>query len=271
MLRNPKPMFDISRRRLAALAWLLALACLPAQAETIAGARYADPVGRYGHFAPGRPHEYARLVATTDAGRELALALPEDEVFEDVAPRLVRLGGGAPAEILAIVSHRARGSRLALLGLEGGALAIAAQSAPIGTPMRWMNPVGAADLDGDGTAEIGAVVTPHIGGTLVLYRRRGAALAPVASLAGFSNHVYGSAELALSAPFAAAPGMRLLVPDATRTQLRVIALVGGRLVETGRCALGAPAIGPLRAVSPREVSMVTTAGTKVVAPTECAR
>jgi len=77
--------------------------------------------------------------------------------------------------------------------------------------------------------------------------------------------------LALSAPFAAAPGMRLLVPDATRTQLRVIALVGGRLVETGRCALGAPAIGPLRAVSPREVSMVTTAGTKVVAPTECAR
>jgi hypothetical protein len=66
-----------------------------------------------------------------------------------------------------------------------------AQSAPIGAPNRWLNPVGVADLDGDGVAEIAAVTTPHIGGVLRIYRRTGEVLAEVTSLAGFSNHEYG--------------------------------------------------------------------------------
>lgn len=238
-------------------------------AETIIEAHYAAPVDRYGHFALGRPHEYARVTATTNTGRALTLQLPEDEVFEDLAPRLVRLAAGEPEEILAIVSRRTGGTRLVMIRLSGDGLTISAQSAPIGIPMRWLNPVGVADLDGDGRAEIAAVITPHVGGTLKVYRRKGAALVEIAALAGFSNHVYGSPELALSAPASIGGRMRLLVPDPTRLYVRIITLENDRLVETGRCALSAPITGELKLISPREISVGTLSGRQVVALKDC--
>lgn len=233
-------------QRLAALALgsLLGLLASPLRAEQLLGARYAEPVARYGHYALGKPHEYARVVATTDAGRDVGYDLPQDAVFEDLAPRLVRLTPNQPPALLVIVSTREAGAGLALLGLTGGRLDVLARSAPISTPNRWLNPVGAADLDGDGEQEIAAVTTPHIGGVLRVYRRRGRQLVEVDALAGFSNHVYGSAELALSAPARIAGRMQLLVPDAQRTTLRAMALDGGRLVETARCPLDGPISGP---------------------------
>ena len=227
-----------------ALGALIALHAPTARAEQIVSARYAEPVERYGHYALGKPHEYARVVAKTDAGSEVVLELPADEVFEDLAPRLVRLSAGAQAELLVVVSARGSGSRLALVGLASGRLEIVARSAAIGTPNRWLNPVGVADLDGDGTAEIAAVTTPHIGGVLRVYRRSDARLVEISSLDGFSNHVYGSAELGLSKPALIAGRMQLLVPDAQRASVRVIALSGVSLVETGRCPLPAPITGP---------------------------
>jgi hypothetical protein len=250
----------------------VAVACAlagPAGAETIVAARYAAPVERYGHFALGRPHEYARLEASTDSGRALALELPEDEVFEDLAPRIVRLAAGESTSILTIVSRRDSGARLVLIRLKGDALAIGAQSPAIGAPRRWLNPVGVADLDGDGRAEIAAVITPHIGGTLKIYRRRGGALVEVAALEGFSNHVYGTTELALSAPVSIDGRMRLLVPDAARLHLRIVELAGGRLVETGRCALSAPITGAIKPISPREVSVGLISGQQIIIPGDC--
>lgn len=247
------------------------LASAGAPAEQITGARYADPVARYGHFALGRPHEYARLVALTDIGRELTYPLPVDEVFEDFAPRLVRLSNGGPAEILAIVSGRGVGAQLALLGLRGGSLAVIARSPAIGTPMRWLNPVGVADLDGDGHAEIAAVFTPHIGGTLRVFRRDGDRLAEIAALPGFSNHVYGSPDLALGAPVVVAGRWRLVVPDASRRQLRVIALEGRQLVEIGRCALPSTVVGALQPVSQGIVSTGMESGRRNVDLDACRR
>ena len=187
-----------------------------AGAGTLTAARYVAPVERYGHFALGRPHEYAKVVAVLNDGRELSLELPDDEVFEDLAPRRVQLGVGEPTLLLAIVSQRGRGARLVLIGVEAERLALVAQSAPIGTPNRWLNPVAVDDLDGDGRAEIAAVITPHIGGTLKIYRRDGAALIEVAAMPGFSNHAFGSAELALSRLMVIDGKPRLLVPDAQR-------------------------------------------------------
>jgi hypothetical protein len=192
-------------RRLVVAA-AVALTAAGTQAETITEAQFAAPVDRYRHFALGRPHEYARVTATTDAGRHLTFDLPEDEVFEDVVARIVELAAGEPKEILVVVSKRESGSRLMLLRLSGSGLAISAQSVAIGTAMRWLNPVGVADLDGDGRAEIAAVITPHIGGTLKGYRKQGNELVEIAALDGFSNHVYLTTELALSLPFRSAAG-----------------------------------------------------------------
>ena len=238
-------------------------------AETIAAAEFAAPVERYGHFALGRPHEYARVTATTDGGRRLFFELPENEVFEDLAPRIVRLVATEPEEILAIVSNRDSGSRLMMLRLRAGRLEISAQSPPIGTPMRWLNPVGVADLDGDGRAEIAAVITPHIGGTLKVYRRQGGALLEISALDGFSNHVYRTQELALSLPFLIAGQTRLLVPDSSRLRLRIVGLENGRLIETGRCLLPSPVTGPMQRVSTSEVSIGLLAGRTLIVPADC--
>lgn len=247
----------------------LALLASDAGAEAITGARYAIPVERYGHFALGRPHEYARLTVTTDAGRSLAFELPQDEVFEDLEPRLVRLAPGEPNEVLAIVSQRDSGSRLVLIRVSGGRLEMSAESPPIGTPRRWLNPVGIADLDGDGRAELAAVITPHIGGTVKVYRRIGNKLVEIAALAGFSNHVYGTPELGLSAMVLVGDRMRLLVPDVTRLLLRLIALEGGRLVEVGRCAVSAPVTGAIRVVSRIEVSIGLASGQRTIVLNDC--
>ncbi|MFN2321730.1 MAG: hypothetical protein ABR510_02050 [Trueperaceae bacterium] len=227
-----------------ALGAVLLLLASMGRAEGIVAAGYDEPVERYGHFALGRPHEYARAWARTDAGRSVVLELAEDEVFEDLAPRLVQFTEDGPTELLAIVSSRSGGARLALLGLRGDTLEVVARSAAIGTPHRWLNPVGFADLDDDGVAEIAAVTTPHIGGVLRVYRRDGGRLVQIAALGGFSNHVYRSPELALSRPARVDGRMQLLVPDVTRTSVRVIALEGDRLVETYRCAFDAPITGP---------------------------
>lgn len=257
------------RCRLLAFSAIFALIASDAGAERITDAHYEAPVDRYGHFALGRPHEYSRVTATTDAGQKVMFRLPENEVFEDLAPRIVRLAAGEPEEILTIVSRRDSGSRLMMVRLSGGRLEISAQSPAIRTPRRWLNPVGVADLDGDGRAEIAAVITPHIGGTLKVYRRQGKELIEIAALGGFSNHVYGTTELALSAPISIAGKMRLLVPDATRLQLRVVGLEKDRLVEIGRCLLPAPVTGAMRVISLSEVSVGLLSGRQVIVPNDC--
>lgn len=273
---TPHSWYGTLRLRLCTLATCAVSLCLTStlafgagQEDGLVSARYAEPVNRYGHFALGRPHEYASVEAETAGGARLALSLPPEEVFEDVAPRLLRLTPASPALLLAIVSNRATGSALALLGLEHGRLAILARSAPVGTARRWLNPVGAADLDGDGVAEIAAVIMPHIGGTLKIYRREGRTLKELAALPGFSNHAYGTPELRLSAIVTTDGKAVLLVPDVSRTAMRVVEFQGGRLRETGRCRLEAPVTGPVLAAGEAEVTVRTQSGEQRLAPANC--
>lgn len=254
---------------LIACAAVLASLSAAAQAESITAARYLEPTSRYGHFSLGRPHEYARVAVTTDSGRRLELQLPDNEVFEDLAPRLVRMAPGEPVEILAIVSRRHDGARLVLMRQVSDRLEISAETPPVGTPMRWLNPVGVADLDGDGRAEVAVVTTPHIGGVLRVFRRDGRQLVQVASQAGFSNHVYGSTELGLSTPTVFKGRMSLLVPDVERRHLRILVLQGEGLVEVGRCALPAKVTGSIQVVSAAEVSVGLSTGRHTVRLEAC--
>ena len=256
-------------QRLLAFTTLCILVAADVSAETITNARYSNPVDRYGHFAPGQPHEYSDLVVTTNTGRRLVLQLPEEEVFEDVNPRLLMLAGGEPEEILSIVSNRNSGSRLVMIGLNRDQLKINAQSRPIGMPMRWLNPVGVADLDGDGRTEIAAVITPHIGGTLKVYRRTGINLVEITALTGFSNHIYGSPELGLSTLVSIAGQMRLLVPDVTRRYLRIIAFADDSLVETGRCELHSPITGAIRVMPASEITVEVSTGQQLIDLNDC--
>ena len=252
--------------RFALLAALFA--CATASADDLASARYADPVERYGHFAVGRPHEYARLAGATIDGRAVSLELPDDEVFEDVAPRLIQWFPGG-TEAVTIVSKRGAGSRLAIVGLADDRLRIVAQSMPIGTAFRWLNPIGVGDLGGDGRAEIAVVVTPHVDGRLEIYRREGAKLVPVASLGDVSNHVYGTTELALSAIVVIDGRQRIAVPDRARRVLRIVAFDEDRLREIGRCALADTVTGPLRVGAPGMLRVGTSAGVVEVALKDC--
>jgi hypothetical protein len=256
-------MMSLAILRQLAFAGLAALALNVGtlSAEGIASGHYRTPTLRYGHFALGPPHEYAELVAVSRSGAQASYALPEDEVFEDIAPRVVSMSADAPAQLLTIVSSRSAGARLVLFALREGTLIRSAQSKPIGTPNRWLNPVAVADLDGDGSAEIAAVITPHIGGTLKVFRLAGAELIEIAALGGFSNHAYGSPITALSGVATIAGRAHLIVPDFARQNLRVVAYENGQLRERGRCAVEGGIVGPVQFDGGQNVTVRTARGT----------
>jgi hypothetical protein len=241
------PAWQLYRLVAIALAFFSTVACAqPIAPSANSVARYTTPAQRYGHFALGSPHEYASLVVETDAGQRLQLDLPDDEVFEDLVPRPVQVRAGSATEWLTVVSQRDRGARLALVGLHQGKLQITAQSAPIGQAFRWLNPVGATDLDGDGVTEIVAVVTPHLAGVLTVYQQVGAQLVARATLRGLSNHRFGSAELGMSTLVPGASDATVVVPSLDHQSLVLVRYAHHTLHETGRCALPAPVTGAVQ-------------------------
>ncbi|GAB4349994.1 MAG: hypothetical protein Kow006_12200 [Gammaproteobacteria bacterium] len=157
------------------------------------------PTERYGHGAIGDQIEAGGLRVETSAGQSLEFRLDPQAVFEDRYPRLADLDGDGKDEIVLVKSYLDRGASLAVFGVESGNLVQLAETPPIGTPNRWLNPAGFPDLDGDGQLEVAAVITPHLGGVLQVYRYLNRQLVPAWSLAGFSNHELGSRELAMAA------------------------------------------------------------------------
>lgn len=196
----------------------------------------SGPTTRYNHGILGDSIEAGSVRVETLAGKQLEFPLPPDSVFEDRRARVVRLRMDGPEYLLVVRSHLNDGGSLALLGLAQGRLRQLAASAPFGRPYRWLNPVGVADFDGDGQREIAAVLTPHIGGTLTLYERKGGKLLPKHQASGFSNHAIGSRNLDLSAVLDANGDgvMDLAVPDNSQKVLRIVTFAAGRFREIRR-------------------------------------
>lgn len=165
-------------------------------------AYYAQPTTRYAHGVLGDTVEAGELVVV---GNSLSAApcgdrivLPQDRVFEDVAPRLVDLDGDDYPEIIVVESQRAKGAQLAIYGYQQGSygtLVKRAATPHIGTANRWLAPVGAADLDGDGFVEVAYVDRPHLAKTLRVWRFRDNRLEEVASLSGLTNHRIGERDI----------------------------------------------------------------------------
>lgn len=187
---------------IACLAGLLAGA--PAVAQVITEASYAAPTTAYPHGALGDDEEWSELHVTVsrEAGREGGLfhgktsltyhikALP-DMVYEDTRPRLWDIDGDAKPEVVVVTSHQKYGAQLAVIAYRDGKFTFLAATPLIGTRFRWLAPVGAADLDGDGHIEVALVHTPHLGKTLHVWRYRNGEFIQVATRAGLTNHKIG--------------------------------------------------------------------------------
>ncbi|KAF0676133.1 FG-GAP repeat domain-containing protein [Profundibacterium mesophilum] len=158
-----------------------------ARAE-ITEAFYDTPTDRYAHGILGDEIEWGTLVMKTHEGRELRLTLPESRVFEDTEPRLADVDGDGKPEVLVVETDLSRGARLSVYGIEG----LIGATPFIGTPNRWLAPIGAIDLDGDGVIEIAYVDRPHLAKELMIWRFVDGALELAARAPGLTNHRIGS-------------------------------------------------------------------------------
>lgn len=208
---------------------------------TIHSAWYARPTTRYGHGILGDRIEAGALVVRQGDGETVSLTLPEDEVFEDLYPRLADLDGDGTTEVITIRSSLSQGASVTVYGMQDGRLVENASTGYIGHANRWLNIAGIARFSGTGSLEIAFVRTPHIGGTLFIYRFRNGRLRRIASLDGFSNHQIGSRELRLSA-VADLDGdgkMELALPSDNRATLRIVGLGKNGLSELASVVLPA--------------------------------
>lgn len=187
--RLVRPWWPTAGRALTAVAlWLATLT--PAQAE-ITGATYEGVTDRYDHGVLGDKLEWTTLALTLADGTTRRFTLPDDMVFEDLAPRLADITGDGAPEVITVESSLRAGARLAVYTEEGRLIA----TDHIGQRNRWLAPVGAADFDGDGTIEIAYVDRPHLIQTLRLIRIEAGEFVEVASLRGVTNHRLGWAYI----------------------------------------------------------------------------
>jgi hypothetical protein len=156
-------------------------------------AGFSDATGRYAHGVFGERLESGGLRAATlrSGPCQLSVILPEDRVFEDIAPRIADLDGDGANEIVVVETTLTEGASLAVYGLIGRRLEKLASTEPIGRPNRWLSPAGIADFNGDGRLDIAYVETPHLRGTLKFVTMRGGKLVEWARAGGLSNHRLG--------------------------------------------------------------------------------
>jgi FG-GAP-like repeat len=169
--------------------WAVFLICagLPLAAQTITSAQYSEPTDRYDHGILGDDLEWGALVLTLRGGSKVTLRLPNSRVFEDLEPRLADVDGDGAPEVVVIETDLARGASLAIYDAKGKRTA----TPYIGRTHRWLAPLGASDLDGDGAIELAYIDRPHLAKTLKIWRYDNGNLVPVADLPGLTNHRIG--------------------------------------------------------------------------------
>lgn len=233
------------RAGLALGLWLTAAGLASACGVTITAAAYDGPTARYPHGALGDDIEWtaltARLRPDPGCGPATALraTLPPELVFEDTAPRLADLDGDGRPELLTVESHQQKGARLAVWGLRDASLSRIATTPYIGTRFRWLAPVGAADLDGDGHVEIAYIDRPHLAKTLRIWRFRDGRLTEVASLPGLTNHRFGDPEIH-GGIRSCGDGPEIVLADAGWSRALAVRLVSGRIETRDLGAIAQP-------------------------------
>lgn len=182
---------------------------------------YFAPTDRYAHGVLGDTLEWGGLRID-----EAQIVLPQTAVFEDIAPRPIKIGAGRTGALV-VESDADQGARLAIYTAQGGDVSLWAATPYIGTRFRWLAPVGAVDLDGDGFLEIAYVDRPHLAQELVITRLVGRRFVELARISAMSNHKIGWDFIA-SAVWQCGERPAFILPDRTG-EWREITLDQGRL------------------------------------------
>ena len=161
-------------------------------AQNITDAQYIDPTTRYAHGVLGDAIEHGTLRLRLDDGRSVNITLPQSDVFEDTKPRLVDLNSDGRNEVITVQSNARLGAKLAVYDADG----LVAQTPNIGRTNRWLAPLGAADLDQNGTMDVAYIDRPHLAKILRIWRFEDGKLHHSADLAGYTNHRIGERDIA---------------------------------------------------------------------------
>ena len=221
---------------------------------------YARPTRRYAHGVLGDGVEAGSLVVVTSSGSRFEAILPDDQVFEDITPRIADLDGDGSNEVITIRSSESGGAAVAIFGMTDTGLTLLGASSENGRANRWLNIAGLVPHP-DGALTLYGVRTPHIGGKLFSLDFRNATVSEHNDIAtDVSNHIIGSRELAMSAVGRFGNRIELILPSQDRKRLRfpltdradialpgainkAIALVDGRVItatEDGRLIVVTP-------------------------------
>jgi hypothetical protein len=214
------------------------IAAVPAPG--VAAAKFEEPADVYPHRIMGDIREKLVLAVRDGQGREhrvdLRVQPPGRHVFEDTAPRVVDADGDGVSDVVVVETDPQAGAQLAIYGLRRGRLTKIAATPFIGRPFRWLAPVAAADLDGNGIVEIAYVETPHLGRILRVWTWSPGGLTEIAALPGVTNHRIGDAYIS-GGLRACGDGPELVLANAGWTQVLAVRFDG--------TALHAREIGPL--------------------------
>ncbi len=211
---------------------------------------YNLPTGRYGHGVLGDAIEAGGvvLVATTGGMHIVAQVEFAPLVAEGIMPLWVDWDGDGRRDIVATLSDDRNGARVAAFSEDGLSLGI---GEAFGQGFRWRHQIAFAPFASDGVEELAVVRTPHIGGVVEFYRRRGSEMERVAQLDGYTSHAIGTRNLdmALAGDFDGDGALELLLPNQERTHLGAVGrrADGARLVW--QVELGGRATTNLAAVS----------------------
>lgn len=210
----------------------------------VVAARYFGATTAYAHGVLGDAVEASGVMVRYDNGSRVicdTVHAGPDRVFEDTAPRLADLDGDGVNEVIAVASHADQGARLEIYGYPGAGqdFQLLAHTPYIGTRFRWLAPVGAADLDGDGNVEIAYVDRPHLAKTLRIWRYQDRRLTEIAVQQGYSNHKIGWPFIAGGLRDCGA-GPEMVMATGNWTRVMAARLQDGRIVARDLGAFWGP-------------------------------
>jgi len=226
----------LSGLRCCAFAGLCALVFSSAAQAQIVSAEFTQPVDRYHHDILGDTPEWGGMRLRMADGRSVSITLPDSKIFEDIAPRLTDVDGDGTPEVIVVETSLTSGARLTVWDENG----VVAATPNIGRRNRWLAPIGAADLDGDGKVEIAYIDRPHLARLLRVWRFDQGRLSLVAEQDGLTNHRIGDNRI-FSGLRTCGGEVQMITVNRDWSRLMASALVAGRILTRD--------IGPYRSPS----------------------